>query len=155
MAVHDRNNRTHTVVMTIAVPREKFWRCLTNSDLLKQWYSQLPWQVKQAEIDVCPGGVQAITLSGPDGKKLTVTEVFLEVIEGQKLVFTDAFEKGWIPSSKASRVTELQLETVPQGTRLSLSVAYWNPVDLEFQDKNFDEGWHQAVGRIEELCRGL
>lgn len=155
MAVHDRNNGTHTVVMTVAVPREKFWRCLTNRDLLKQWYSQLPWQVKQVDMDVRPGGVQTITLSGPNGKKLTVTEVFLEVIEGQKLVFTDAFEKGWAPSSKATKVTELQLETVPEGTRLSLSVAYWNQADLECQDKNFDEGWHQAVSRIEELCRGL
>lgn len=155
MAVHDRNNRTHMVIMTIPVPRDKFWRCLTNSDLLNQWYSKPPWQVKQADMDVRPGGRQAITLDGPYGNRLTVIEVFLEVIEGQKLVFTDAFEKSWVPSSKATKVTELQLETVPEGTRLSLSVAYWNQADLECHDKNFDEGWRQAVGKIEELCRGL
>lgn len=155
MAVHDRNNQAHQIVMSLAVPKEKVWRCLIHSNLVKQWYSQPPYQVIEADMDIRPGGRQVITVSGPNGKRLSTTEVFLEVVSGEKLVFTDAFDRAWKPSCKATKVTEIKLESVPTGTRISLCVSCWSKSDQESLDKNFEDGWRQAVDRIEGLCRAF
>lgn len=141
--------------MTIAVSRELVWRCLTNSELLKQWYSQDPWRVTRAELDVRTGGQQVITIAGPDGKSQTIVEVFLEVVEGEKLVLTDAFSQAWIPALTASKVTEICLESVAKGTRLQVSVSCWNQLDSAPLHQHFEEGWRQAVDRISEVSRGL
>lgn len=37
--------------MSLAVPKEKVWQCLINSNLVKQWYSQAPYQVIEADMD--------------------------------------------------------------------------------------------------------
>lgn len=155
MAVHDRNNQAHQIVMSLAVPKEKVWQCFTNSSLVKQWYSQPPYQVVEADMDIRPGGRQVITVSGPDGKRLSTTEVILEVVSGEKLVFTDAFDRAWKPSSKATKVTEIKLDSVPTGTRISLCVSYWDKTDQESLDKHFEDGWKGAVDRIEGLCRAF
>ena len=111
--------------MSLAVPKEKVWQCFTNSSLVKQWYSQPPYQVVEADMDIRPGGRQVITVSGPDGKRLSTTEVILEVVSGEKLVFTDAFDRAWKPSSKATKVTEIKLDSVPTGTRIEPAPEIW------------------------------
>lgn len=155
MAVHFRPYRTLGVVMTLKVSREKLWHCLTDSELLRQWYCQAPSRVTHAELDVRTGGRQVITVSEPLGGKTTVTEVFLEVIDGRNLVFTDAFDQAWIPSKKATKVTEITLEDVPDGTRLSLFVTFWDEADREAQEKGFDEGWREGINRLEVLSRSI
>ena len=37
--------RTLVLERTLKAPRERFWRCRTQGDLLMQWYCPMPWRV--------------------------------------------------------------------------------------------------------------
>jgi uncharacterized protein YndB with AHSA1/START domain len=72
-------------------PRDKLWRCWVEPELLKQWFCPKPWYVSEARIDLRPGGEFFTLMNGPDGERFGEPGVFLEVVEKERLVFTDAF----------------------------------------------------------------
>jgi uncharacterized protein YndB with AHSA1/START domain len=84
----------------IDVPREKLWRCWTEAQLLKQWFTPPPFTVPHAEMDVRAGGSSLVVMRGPDGKDMAIPGVYLEVVKKERLVFTDAYTKAWEPSLK-------------------------------------------------------
>ena len=85
------------------------WRCWTEPDLLKQWFCPPPWHVSEAVLDVRPGGTSFILMNGPNGETAPNIGAYLEVVPGEKLVFTDAFCKDWEPAGKPFMVGTLTL----------------------------------------------
>ena len=81
-------------------PREKVYRAWTEPKLLKQWFAPKPWTTPGAALDVRPGGSSMIVMRDPDGKDYPNPGIYLEVVENEKLVFTDAFTAAWEPSEK-------------------------------------------------------
>jgi uncharacterized protein YndB with AHSA1/START domain len=53
------------------------------------------------EMDLRPGGPLRTLMRDPEGKEYPDAEVFLEVTAPERIVVTDAFEPGWIPTGKA------------------------------------------------------
>src|SRR5690606_8346880 len=84
----------------IDAPREKLFRCWTEPELMKQWFAPKPWETPRVEVDVRPGGSSMVVMRGPDGTECTSHGVYLEVVENERLVFTDAFIDAWTPSKK-------------------------------------------------------
>ena len=74
----------------IDAPRAKLYRAWTDPELLKQWFAPLPYTTPVVETDVRPGGATYIVMRGPDGAEFPNRGVYLEVVENQRLVFTDA-----------------------------------------------------------------
>ena len=66
-------------------------RAWTEPALLKQWFAPLPWTTPHAELDVRPGGANLIVMRGPDGTIFPTAGVYLEVVQNERLVFTDAY----------------------------------------------------------------
>ena len=81
-------------------PRGNIWRCWTEPALLMQWFCPKPWFVSEARIDLRPGGEFYTLMNGPNGEEMPLHGVYLEVVEGEKIVFTDAFSAPWQPSEK-------------------------------------------------------
>ena len=77
----------------IDVPREKLWRCWTEPQLIVQWFTPPPFKTVHAETDVRPGGSSYILMKGPEGQEMPNRGVYLEVVENEKLVFTDAYHQ--------------------------------------------------------------
>src|SRR5580698_11396384 len=82
-------------------PREKVYRAWTEPELLKQWFAPLPYTTPIVEADVRPGGANLIVMRGPDGNEFPNRGVYLEVVENERIVFTNAYVKAWEPSDKA------------------------------------------------------
>ena len=40
----------------IDAPRDRVWRCWTEPELMKRWFTPAPWQTVHAEVDLRPGG---------------------------------------------------------------------------------------------------
>jgi uncharacterized protein YndB with AHSA1/START domain len=73
---------------TLKAPRALVWDCWTNPAYLPHWFVPRPHRVVACDLDVRVGG-RCNTTFEVDGAIIPNEGVYLEVIEGEKLVFTD------------------------------------------------------------------
>ena len=76
---------------------EKAYRCWTEPELIKQWFAPKPWATSKVINDVRAGGDTCVTMRSPEGQEFPNPGVYLEIVPGKKIVFTDAFSKAWEP----------------------------------------------------------
>jgi uncharacterized protein YndB with AHSA1/START domain len=148
----------HELVLTrlIDAPREKLFRAWTEPELLKQWFAPLPYTTPVAELDVRPGGANLIVMRGPDGKDLPNRGVYLEVVENERLVLTDAYTKAWEPSPKPFMTVILTFEDEAGKTRYTARVRHWTAADREAHEKmGFHEGWGRCADQLAALVAKL
>lgn len=93
----------------------------------------------------------------PDGNEFPNPGVFLEVIPGQKIVFTDAYTQAWKPSEKPFMTVVLTFEDEGDGkTRYIARVRHWSVADREQHEAmGFHQGWGQCADQLEDLARTL
>ena len=71
--------------------REKIYKAWTDPDPLKQWFVPRPCSVAEATLDVRPGGSNVIVMQDPEGNQYPNRGGYLEIVENEKIVFTDAY----------------------------------------------------------------
>lgn len=141
----------------IAVPREKLYKCWTTPELMPQWFCPKPWTVSDVRMDIRAGGNSYMVMNGPDGERMPQPGVFLEVVENEKLVFTDAFTEAWKPSEKPFMVAIVTFEDLGGGqTRYRAVARHWSVEDKETHEKmGFHEGWGIVADQLAELAATL
>jgi uncharacterized protein YndB with AHSA1/START domain len=149
--------RELSITRILGASRDLVWRCWVEPDLLKQWYCPKPWFVSHAELDVRPGGVSRVVMNGPEGEEQNLPGQYLEVVEGRRLVFTDAFDGDWRPAGKPFMVGFVELEDAPDGrTRMVWGARHWNEEDRNAHlAMGFEAGWGAAAAQLDELARSL
>ena len=75
-------------------PRDLVWKAWTTPEHLKRWWAPRPYETPEAELDLRPGGAFYTKITGPDGFEEAGTGCFLEVVDGEKLVWTSALGEG-------------------------------------------------------------
>jgi uncharacterized protein YndB with AHSA1/START domain len=157
MTATPASDRELVLTRLIDVPREKLWRCWTEPKLMLQWFTPAPWKTIHAETDVRPGGSSYIVMQGPDGTEMPNRGVYLEVIENEKLVFTDAYTSAWQPSENPFFTGILTFEDAGNGqTRYTARAVHWTKENREAHEKmGFHEGWGAATDQMTALARTL
>ena len=150
------SDRELVLTRIIDAPREKLFRAWTDPELLKQWFAPLPYTTPHAEMDVRPGGSSLIVMRGPDGNEFPNRGVYLEVVENERIVFTDAYTKAWEPSEKPFMTVILTFEDEGGKTRYTARVLHWMVADREMHEKmGFHEGWGQCADQLAALVAKL
>lgn len=141
----------------IAAPREAVWQCWTNPELLKQWFCPKPWYVQKAEMNVRPGGRFNTVMAGPEGEQFENVGMFLEVVDGERLMFTDSFSEGYVPRETSFMTGYVQLDDVPGiGTRLTWGARHATEADRnKHLEMGFEEGWKAASAQLDALARSI
>jgi uncharacterized protein YndB with AHSA1/START domain len=147
---------TLTLERTLPVAPAKVWRCWTEPALLVQWFCPKPWGVSEAVMDLRSGGRFFTHMVGPNGEQGPNEGVFLELVPGRKLVFTDAFQAGWVPA-KPFMVGEITLADTPEGhTRYTARALHWNAEDkAQHEAMGFHDGWGVATDQLLALAQTL
>ena len=132
----------HELVLTrlIDAPREKLFRAWTEAELLKKWFSPAPWTTPHAEMDLRPGGGSLIVMRSPEGQDMPNPGIVLEVVKNEKLVFTDAYTAGWVPSAKPLMTAIITFEDEDGKTR------YRHAPPLTAEDRGHENGFHEGAG---------
>lgn len=145
------------LVRTLEAPREEVWRCWTEPELLKRWFCPKPWFVSAVRMDLRPGGEFLTVMNGPEGEQFGEPGIFLEVVERERLVFTDAYRPGWRPSARAFMTAEVSFEDAGRGKTLyTARVTHWSAEDRrEHEEMGFPEGWSRAADQLEALAKTL
>ncbi len=140
----------------IDVPRNKLFRCWTEPALIVQWFTPPPWKTIRAETDVRAGGSSNIVMQGPDGTEMPNRGVYLEVVENERLVFTDAFTAAWELSAKPFFTCVLTFEEEDGKTRYTARALHWTAQDCKaHEDMGFHVGWGIATDQLVALAATL
>jgi uncharacterized protein YndB with AHSA1/START domain len=139
------------------VPREKLWRAWTEPELLKQWFAPKPWAIARIEMELRPGGSNCFVMRSPEGQEFPNQGVYLDVVQNERIVFTDAFVRAWEPSPKPFMTAIVTFEDLGNGrTRYTARALHWTEADREAHEKmGFHEGWGRCADQLAELAAGL
>ncbi len=146
-------DRDLVLTRLIDAPRAKLFKAWTDPELLKQWFAPAPYTTPVAELDVRPGGANLIVMRGPEGPDMPNRGIYLEVVENEKLVFTDAFVDAWTPSAKPFMTVILTFEDEAGQTRYTARVRHWTKEDRDAHEKmGFHQGWGQCADQLAALA---
>lgn len=146
-------DRELTWTRTLAFPPEAVFRAWTEPAWLVQWFCPLPWKAVHADLDVRAGGRSFIVMHGPAGEVVESPGVYLEVVPGRRLVFTDAFTRAWEPGEGTPfMVGILDFHAEGEGTRLEATVRHWSAEkSAEHAAMGFPAGWAVAHDQMEAM----
>lgn len=147
------SDRELVLTRIIQAPPARVFKAWTDPELLKQWFTPPPYTTTLAELDVRPGGANFIIMRGPDGIERPNRSVYLEVVENERLVLTDAYTKAWEPSENPFMTVVLTFEDLGGGrTKYTARVRHWTVADREAHEQmGFHQGWGQATDQLETL----
>ena len=104
-------------------------------------------------MDLRPGGSFVTQISRSDSEFVPhVTACFLDVVEGERVVFTNALTEGWRPAEQAFMTAIITLKDHPDGTKYSAYVMHKNRAD---RDKHVELGFHDGWGTVAEQLATL
>lgn len=141
----------------IKAPRSAVWRCWSEPDLFRQWFCPKPWSVAEAEFDLKPGGRMNTVMVGPNGERMDNKGVCLEIIPGERLVFTDAYAEGFVPAASSFMTGYVSLSDTEDGhTRMIWGARHKNEEDKnKHLEMGFEPGWTAASAQLDALARSL
>ena len=141
------------VTRLIDAPRDAVWRAWR--DHRAEWWCPRPWTTEVVADDLHPGGRQAFVMRGPGGEVHDGEGVYLEVIPGEKVVFTDAFRAGWIPQ-KPFMAGWFTFADEGGGTRYDAGARHWSEEAMRQHDAmGFADGWGKAAAQLDEVARRI
>ena len=150
------SDRELVLTRLIDAPREKLFKAWTDPELLKQWFAPLPYTTPVVELDVRPGGANLFVMRDPEANEFPNRGVYLEVVENERLVITDAYTKAWEPSEKPFMTVIVTFEDEGGKTRYTARALHWTAADREEHEKmGFHEGWGQCADQLAALVAKL
>lgn len=136
------------------VPRHHVWRALTQPQRLKKWFSPAPWTTTDCAIDLRPGGRFMTVMRSPDGEEHADEGCYLEIIENQKLVFTDALSACYRPKATGFMTVTITLDDEGAGTHYCARVSHASSdARKKHEEMGFHTGWSKALDQLVEHCK--
>ncbi len=123
----------------VPVPPDKVFTYFTQPD---KW---LEWQGTEAEIELVPGGLWRVNVTG-DG---FASGRVVEVVENERIVFTWGWEQG-PPVPPASTIVAIDLVSDGEGTLIRLTHSNLPPDQIEIHRY----GWEHYVTRLAAVSEG-
>jgi uncharacterized protein YndB with AHSA1/START domain len=133
----------------VEAPRALIWKAWTQPEHLKKWLAPLPWTTVECEVDLRPGGIFRFVMRSPEGKDFPNVCCYLEIVENEKLVWTDALLPGYRPAVKGFFTAILTFEEYGGGTRYTARAIHKDEADRQtHEDMGFYAGWSQCLDQL-------
>ena len=143
-------------------PRELVWRAWAEPAHFKSWWAPKPYQIVECEMDLRPGGAFNTRMTGPDEFDQAGAGCFLEVVPREKLVWTNALERGYRPIEPEDCggfpfTAIVTFEDHGDGrTRYKAVAMHRNAVDRDTHERmGFHDGWGTVAAQLERVAQGL
>lgn len=146
----------HELVLSrvVPVPRSAIYKAWTTPEILMEFFVPKPWSMASVDMDPRPGGRWNSTMRNPEGEEFPNEGVYLELVPDERIVFTDAYSEGWVPSEKPFFTGIIELSDEDGGTRYTARARHWRAEDKESHEKmGFHEGWGQVLDQLVALIQ--
>ncbi|WP_114954381.1 SRPBCC family protein [Sphingosinicella terrae] len=147
---------------TLDAPRDLVWKAWTDPEHLKRWWAPRPYETVECEMDLRPGGRFHTRMKGPDDFDEPGTGCFLEIVPGERIVWTSALGPGFRPSQPDNCgglpfTAIVTMEDAGGGRTLYRAVAmHGSRADRDrHAELGFEEGWGTVTGQLGEVARAL
>ena len=151
--MHNENSsvpseRELVITRTIDAPCEHVYDAWINH--LPEWWGPHGMTTPVCEMDLRAGGAFRTVMRAPDGSEYPTRGLFLEVVPNVRIVFTDAFEPGWMPHQDAFFTAVTTFEALPDGrTRYTARALHWTVANCERHARmGFHQGWGESLDRL-------
>jgi uncharacterized protein YndB with AHSA1/START domain len=154
MSNYDQANPKLDLVLerVVDAPRDLIWRAWTQPEHIKKWFAPRPWTTVECEIDLRPGGIFRSVMRSPEGQDFPNVGCFLEVVENERLVWTDALLPGYRPAVKAFFTAILTFEDHGGKTKYTARALHKDEADRQtHEDMGFHAGWSQCLDQLLDL----
>ncbi len=163
--VHQPDPRFDLVLeRRVDVPRELVWTAWTTPEHVKRWFTPAPWTTVDCEIDLRPGGIFRTVMRSPEGQEFPNVGCFLEIVENERLVWTNVLAPGYRPSNRPSDdscaalafTAVISLEPHGNATKYTALVIHGNEVDRrKHAEMGFHDGWGKALDQLVAVVRKM
>jgi len=146
----------------VDVPAGRVWKAWTEPEQIKKWFTPAPWTTVDCEIDLRPGGIFRTVMRSPEGQDFPNQGCYLEIVNERKLVWTNALEPGYRPSTQTPGdncpfvfTAVITLEPMGNQTRYRALVIHGDPGSrLKHEEMGFHHGWGAALDQLVALTKG-
>lgn len=145
-----------TFTRVLKAPRRLIWECWTTPRHIREFFVPRPNRVTDCEIELRAGG-RFDTTFDVEGNVMENRGVFLEVVDGERLVFTDAYTEGWKPAPDPFMTAILTLADAPDGgTAYTVVVRHRNPEARKtHEEMGFFDGWGTVADQLDAYALSL
>lgn len=142
-----------TISRVIKAPRLTVWRAWADPARFEQWWVPAPATCRVVEMDLRPGGSFETRISENGGDfQPHLSGCFLDIIEGERIVFTNALTGGWRPAEQAFMTAVITLHDHPGGVEYVANVMHKSNADRNLHEEmGFYDGWGTVAAQLARL----
>jgi uncharacterized protein YndB with AHSA1/START domain len=142
-----------TISRVIKAPRSIVWSAWTDPLSFAQWWLPAPTLCRVVDMNIRAGGRFVTEMSEASGPFVPHFDAcFLDVIEGEKIVFTNALTGGWRPAAHGFMTAVITFRDHAEGTEYTSLAMHKNRADREKHEKlGFHDGWGTVVAQLAAL----
>ena len=139
-----------TISRIIKAPRSAIWNAWTEPGSFAQWWVPAPARCKVLEMDLRPGGALVTEISENGGDFAPhMSACFLDIVDGKRIVFTNALIGGWRPAEQPFMTAIITLTDHPDGTDYAAHVMHKSPADRAMHaELGFYDGWGTVIAQL-------
>lgn len=151
---------TLSITRQINASPQTVWRCLTEPELLVQWFAPKPVEITEVEVDPTPGGIFHIVMKVPEyGEMRGPSGCVLLAESPTRIVWTAALGPGFVPNPPHTNpddfymTADMRLEARDGGCFYTATALHATPQAVVAHEKmGFYDGWGTTAGQLAELA---
>lgn len=123
---------------------------------MEEWWCPAPWRVRLDDVELRAGGSCSMPMLGPDGEEMPRDGLFFEMVDGQRIVSTDALVRdnvGHIAPADPFMIGGWKVTPENGGTRYRAWPRHWTEEkQAEHVAMGFAAGWQAVAEQFKSLC---
>ena len=138
----------------IKAPRAAVWAAWSQPEQFAQWWVPHPEVCRIVTMDLRPGGGMVTEIATSAGGEFGphMNACYLDVIEGRRIVFTNALTGGWRPAEQPFITAVITLDDHDLGTAYRAVVMHKDPETRNtHQELGFYDGWGTVTAQLAAL----
>ena len=157
----NQDNKELVITRIFDAPRELVWKAWTEPERFMRWWGPKDFTSPACKIDLRLGGKYLSCMRGPDGQDYWNTGVYREIVEPERIVYTDSFadEHGnVVPAShyglSAGFPLELQVTVTFEdyGGKTKMTLKHVGIPAGEMSDMT-GAGWNESFDKLAESLK--
>ena len=157
----NQDNKELVITRIFDAPRELVWKAWTEPERFMRWWGPKDFTSPACKIDLRLGGKYLNCMRGPDGQDYWSTGVYREIVEPERIVYTDSFadEHGnVVPAShyglSAGFPLELQVTVTFEdyGGKTKMTLKHVGIPAGEMSDMT-GAGWNESFDKLAESLK--
>ena len=140
-------------------PLDVVWKAWTDAEQLKKWWAPAGCSTPYCTVDLRVGGKFHFCMHLPDGRDIWALGIYKEIIEGEKIVYTDTFSDSEGNIKKPSTYgfspehpEELLVTVIFREENGRTKVTLHHSIPRAFKElEEMEQGWLEMFDKCEKM----